>query len=391
MNILVVIPHFYPATVYGGPIISSYNTCQELAKLGHNVFVSTTNVNQNEKLEVETNKYIKFADNFNVKYYNETIMNRFSLPMVTALWCDIKNVDVVHIQYLFNFSTLVALFYSVFLGKKIILSPRGCLGRWCLEQGSRMKHLWNIFFIKPFSKKITWHATSEQEKAEIQKQFGNVPVFISPNGINLSEYKSAEKLTKKEIINNFFPEYEKTDYNKLIVSLGRIQKKKGFDILIEAFGKILHSFPESVLIIAGPDEGEKENLIKIVKKEHLEKNVHIHDSIFGQDKLNFLANADIFAMPSHNENFGNVYLESLAAGTPIVASVFTPWGLVGKYECGMWINVDVDTVSDALYTLLNKDRNTMRENSLRCAEEFSWAKTAELISDALNNIHKVGK
>lgn len=128
MKILVVMPHFYPATVYGGPIISSYNTCQELAKLGHEVFVSTTNVNQNTKLNVKTNVNIKISENFNIKYYEETIANRFSCQMVTRLWSDIKSVDVVHIQYIFNYCTLVALYYSVLQKRKLSFPQEDVLG-----------------------------------------------------------------------------------------------------------------------------------------------------------------------------------------------------------------------------------------------------------------------
>ncbi|HID9092169.1 TPA: glycosyltransferase [Enterobacter mori] len=385
MKILVVMPHFYPATVYGGPIISSYNTCQELAKLGHEVFVSTTNVNQNTKLDIETNVNIKISDNFNIKYYEETIANRFSCQMVRRLWSDIKSVDVVHIQYIFNYCTLVALYYAVLQRKKIILSPRGCLGEWCLNQGSRLKKIWNKIFIRSCAKKILWHATSEQEKFEIVKVFGKVPVFISPNGIDNDEFQSAVVLEKQEIIKKFIPSYPKSTYNKLIVSLGRLQKKKGYDILIKAFSESLIKFPDSILIIAGPDEGEKESLIEIVSKKKLTDNVYIIDSLFGQDKVNFLASADVFAMPSHNENFGNVYLESLAAGTPIIASVFTPWKLVEKYECGKWVEVDILEVSKALDEILMVNREFLRQQSLICAEEFSWAKSAKLISEAITS------
>ncbi|HGC3016683.1 TPA: hypothetical protein ACIYEZ_004838, partial [Escherichia coli] len=97
MNILIVMPHFYPAANYGGPVISSFKTCKELAKLGHNVSVSTSNVNQNGKLDVKLNTRIKISDNFYVKYYNETIKNRFSLPLTLGVFRDIKNSDVVHI------------------------------------------------------------------------------------------------------------------------------------------------------------------------------------------------------------------------------------------------------------------------------------------------------
>ncbi|MCV5283340.1 glycosyltransferase, partial [Escherichia coli] len=86
---------------------------------------------------------------------------------------------------------------------------------------------------------------------------------------------------------------------------------KGLDILIKSFTNLLSDFPESILVIAGPDEGEKENLFDLIAKNKMQDNIFIIDSIYGRDKLLFLNAADVFALPSHNENFGNVYLESL--------------------------------------------------------------------------------
>ena len=81
-------------------------------------------------------------------------------------------------------------------------------------------------------------------------------------------------------------------------------------------------------------------------------------------------------MPSHNENFGNVYVESLATGTPIVASKMTPWSEVEKYNCGKWIENNVEKTSEAIYEILNKDRETMRVNSKKLAQTYDWKNIA---------------
>ncbi|MCV5263692.1 hypothetical protein OFC55_39135, partial [Escherichia coli] len=81
--------------------------------------------------------------------------------------------------------------------------------------------------IKPLTKKSIWHATSNQDCYDIINQFGNVKVIISSNGIDLEEYKDITPISKKEFISRYIPNYSRNDYNKLVVSLGRIQKKKG--------------------------------------------------------------------------------------------------------------------------------------------------------------------
>lgn len=371
MKINLIIPSFYPATIYGGPIFSSLNTSRELSKLDNiQINVSTTNANMHSKLDVEINKDIKFEENFYVKYYDETKIDKISLPLLFNVWEDIKKSDIVHIQYMFSTPTPIGLFYSWLLRKPTILSPRGALGDWCLAQGSGFKSSWLNYFIKPFSKNTIWHATAQQEKDEILSIFPNAKVKIIPNGIEYDKFQNSNILSKNEYIKKFTNQI--LEPNKIVISMGRLQKKKGFDILIDSFYETLKSFPNSVLLIAGGDEGEEQNLKNQIKNLNLENSVFLIGAISGQDKIDFLANADLFCLPSHNENFGNVYIESLATGTPIVASKMTPWSEVEEYDCGKWVENTIDATSKAMNKVLNKDRETMKMNSKKLAFKYDW-------------------
>ena len=58
MNLVVVIPYFYPAFLYGGPVFASYHLCKNVAENGVNVNVITTNINGKNKLDVKPNVFI---------------------------------------------------------------------------------------------------------------------------------------------------------------------------------------------------------------------------------------------------------------------------------------------------------------------------------------------
>lgn len=376
MKINLIIPSFYPATIFGGPIFSTLHTCKELAKLKDiNINVSTTNTNMHTKLDVKTNKHIKFEDNFYVKYYDETKVDKFSLQLFSNIWKDIKVSDVVHIQAIFNTPTPISLFYAKLFKKPILLSPRGSLGEWCIGNGSKFKSIWLNYLLKPLVKNITWHATAEQEKNEILSHYPNAKVEIIPNGIEYDKFQHSNILSKKEYTKKFTN--QTFEPNKIIVSMGRLQKKKGFDILIDSFNETLKSYPNSMLLIAGADEGEENNLKNQIKNLKLEKNIFLVGAISGQDKIDFLTNADLFCLPSHNENFGNVYVESLATGTPIVASTMTPWSEVEKYSCGKWVNNSIEETSKAMNEVLEKDRETMKINSKKLALKYDWKNIAQ--------------
>ena len=286
------------------------------------------------------------------------------------LWKDIKKSDIVHIQYMFNTSTLIALFYAKVLSKKVILSPRGALCKWCLAQGSRFKQKWLQLLIAPLAHNVVWHATAEQEKDDILIQFPTANVVIITNGIEYEKFQQYHKLSTEDFCNKFIQKKFKTD--KIIISIGRLFKVKGFDILIDSFNEVLKLYPDAKLFIAGPDEGEKNNLLRQIIDLKLMEKIFLIGSIDGHDKVDFLANADLFVLPSHTENFGNVYLESLAAGTPIVASTGTPWKVVEEADCGKWVNNSVEETSQAMLEMLERDRAKMRVNSKRLAKKYDW-------------------
>ena len=376
MRICVVSQAFYPAMKYGGPIFSTLYLFKSLLKLYNiDAYVSTTNANMHSKLDVETNKWIKL-ENFYVKYYNETIIGKFSLSLFFNIWRDIKKADIIHIQAIFNTPIPISLFYAKLFRKPIILSPRGSLGEWPLKNGSRFKKLWLEMFIKPFANYVVWHATSNQEKNEILALFTNAKVEIIPNGIYIKEFQKFNKLAKLEFLQKYTGIIPK-NINKIIISMGRLQKKKGFDILIDSFNEVLKKYLNSYLLIAGPDEGEKENLLKQIENLGLRKKVFLIGNIENQDKIDFLANADLFVLPSHNENFGNVYLESLSVGTPIVASKNTPWEEVEKYNCGKCVENSVKETSKAMLEILEKDRELMKKNSIKLANKYDLSEIAK--------------
>lgn len=374
MKLSVVIPSFYPAVVYGGPIFTSLHTAEELSKLGIEVRVSTTNANMNERLTMEPNIWHKQKDNLFVKYYNETIINKFSMKLFLMLWKDIKSADIVHVQGLFSTPVPIAKIYAKFLKKRVLLTPHGTLGQWCLSSGSRFKSLWLKLLIEPYNTTTVWHATAEMEKKEILSVFPKANVQVIPNGIQLQEFEKFTRLTPNQVVKKFTN--ISLDVEKIIVSMGRLQKIKGFDILIDAFVQVLAYYPNAKLLIAGQDEGEQENLRAQIECLGLKEKVFLVGAISGQDKIDFFANADLFVLPSHNENFGIVYAESLASGTPIVASRHTPWAEIEDANCGKWVNNSVVETAQAMVEMLEKNREQMYINAKELAKKYDWQNIA---------------
>ena len=140
-------------------------------------------------------------------------------------------------------------------------------------------------------------------------------------------------------------------------------------------------------MIAGEDFGEKPSLNNIINQKKLANEVFLIGKLDGNEKLEFLHNADVFALPSHHENFGMVYAEALAAGIPIIASKNTPWQDAEKFGLGKWVENTPEEFAEAIKQVLNSDSKKMGEIGKKYVEEkFCWEKIARLFIDKINSI-----
>jgi glycosyltransferase involved in cell wall biosynthesis len=379
MKVLIVAPTFYPAVVYGGPIVSTLQLAKHLVKEGVDVYVSTTNANRPNKLNVKNNSWMQFDTGIQIKYYNDTIVERISIPFLFGIYKDMKKVDAVHINYLFSTTTLFSLWSAVFLNKKILLAPRGSMASWILSNGIPLKKVWLFLFIKPFIKFFTWHATAQQEVDEIKSFFLSAKTMIAPNGVDLEQVKPMP-LDRNTFVRKY-TSIENCSY--CYISMGRLQKKKGFDILIKSFSTLNDA--KSVLLIAGEDDGEKENLLNLIYELKLEKNIVLIGHLKGADTYTFLSSGDVFVLPSHNENFGNVYAEALACGTPIIASKNTPWKDVVEAKCGLWVDNTIEATAKAMLEIKTMNKEDWSRNAITFARQLSWNEVSKKIKNYLNN------
>jgi glycosyltransferase involved in cell wall biosynthesis len=106
-----------------------------------------------------------------------------------------------------------------------------------------------------------------------------------------------------------------------LLFLSRIHEKKGCDLLLEAFTRVAPSVPDLQLVVAGPDQvGLQARLQALAQQNGIAGRVHWPGMLSGDHKWGALRAAEAFVLPSHQENFGIVVVESLAAGRPVLIS-----------------------------------------------------------------------
>ena len=130
---------------------------------------------------------------------------------------------------------------------------------------------------------------------------------------------------------------------------------------------------EALLMIAGEGDKAYSGQLKYhVERLGIQKRAFFLGHVTGPKKENLLSSADILVMPSHTENFGNVVLEALSFGLPVIASKGSPWNLLETYQCGYWVENDPATLAATIDTFLRLPPNTiatMKQNGRKCVSE----------------------
>ena len=354
MRICLVTSSFYPATFYGGPISATWDLSQELAKKDVEMYISTTNANGNSRLKVNTNRFIKQKEKLFVKYYHEQFINRFSLAFIFGIWNDIRKADVVYIQYLFHYTVLFSLLFSRIQTKEIIICPRGSLGEWGLRYKKKyFKKAWLFLFVNPFIKSVIFQASSYIEKDDILINFSKAKVEIINDGVDFLSFQEFNKYEKNALLEK----YTNTNceaISNIFFSIGRLHAIKAFGVLIDAFSLFIKEDTNAKLIIAGGDDGVGEKLKQQIIDLKLQDSVFLIGAIDFEDKKTLFNNCDYFTLASEFESFGIVVAEALACGKPIVLSNKTPWKDLEKNKCGILVDNEKNSFSNAFSKVINE-------------------------------------
>ncbi len=258
-------------------------------------------------------------------------------------------------------SFLMAVINSWFVGKPMLWSSRGDLDPPMLQRSRKKKQvvLWLINNL--VSKKLLWfHSTCDAETGYIRDNFGaDAKVIQIPNYMEL-------------------PQRIATNKEKFLLYIGRIDRKKAIENLIDALSRSA-SFLASdfTLKIVGDYYNEYgQGLVRQVEDLGLTQKIRFLGHREGREKEEILASAWFTFMPSHTENFGMVVMEGLARVPPpwLLRVLLGRFSRSGKPVSG-WTTTPkaYEKVIDHILTIFPEDRMLqLNKNALRLArEEFS--------------------
>ena len=359
MKILHVTPYFMPAHNYGGAVESLYRLCLNLARLGCDVRVLTTNADGPRKLlNVEPGRQVSIAAGFEATYLNRIARLEVSPGLLMRLPIEVRRAEIVHLTGVYAFTTIPTMLACRIMGKPLLWSPAGALQQWHGSRGRSIKRIWEVICRLAAPRATMVHVTSEVERTESAHRFPNFPVAVIPKAVRIPA--SVNHLAADGILRLGY--------------IGRLHPRKGLDNLLEACRILKEQGVAYSLVIAGAGRAHyTRSLTRKIAALGLAGTVSMAGEIHGNAKRGFFEALDLLVVPSYTESFATTVAESLAFAVPVIASRATPWSRLEERGCGLWVDNDPKTLAQAVQRMRSMPLEEMgRRGREWMAAEFSW-------------------
>jgi glycosyltransferase involved in cell wall biosynthesis len=273
------------------------------------VTVYTTLANGKEELPYK-NGEIKIVDGVEVQYFKRITKDHSHLSpsLLRHTWKTLKQFDIVHIHAWWNLVSVGVALICILKGKRYILSPRGTLGSYSFyNRKSTLKRLFHFLIGKPLLERAIFQVSSEKEKRDIENILGaNCQIANIPNFVELK--KAWERDWNVELQN----------VRAELLFFSRIEEKKGLEFLLNACA--LLNIPYHLTIAGSGEKNYISDLESLGTQLGVDQKITWLGQVSSESKFDVLAKYDLLILPSYDENFANVVIESLACGTPVLLS-----------------------------------------------------------------------
>jgi len=377
MRILNVTETYAPFLEFGGPPVKVRALAEGLARKEHQVTVLTADWGFAkraawEKRAAERSLYgYRCKENSVEAIYLPTWLHYRQVSWNPAVdrYCraQLENFDVAHIFGLYD---LLGPTVAAACRKRAIpyvVEPIGMFvpivrSLWL----KRIYHrVWGRRMLRGASAIV---ATSEQEIEEMAS--GGIPrekIIMRRNGVETPKslpefgaFRSMLRISKD---------------TKLVLFLGRLSEKKSPELLLRAFAEVRKRLEGIKLAFVGPDENAmKARLEQMAKRLDVSHDVQFAGPVFHLDKWAAYRDADIFVLPSQNENFGNTAAEAVVAGTPVIVTEQCGIAPLLADRAGLVVRHDARDLAEALGHILtdSKLHGHLQSGCAKVALDLGW-------------------
>jgi glycosyltransferase involved in cell wall biosynthesis len=363
MRILNVTETYAPFFEFGGPPVKVLALAEALARRGNTVNVVTADWGLEKRLRSQSEPELQAAGwdrspfgwrqakNGVQSIYIPSWLRYRAISWNPAVnrYCRARllNFDIVHIFGLYDLLGPAVASAARSRGIPYIIEPIGMFVP--IVRNVALKQMYHsLIGRRLFADAAAIIATSDQEVTELAA--AGIPrekIVMRRNGVDSPHawpprgiFRAAHALPERA---------------RLVLFLGRLSQKKSPKLLLQAFAQVTKRMgdTDSMLVFAGPDDGGlQQRLAAEASSLGLSSRVKFPGPLFGDDKWAAYRDADVFVLPSQNENFGNTAAESIAAGTPVIVTEQCGIAPLIKDVAGVVVPHDATSIAAALEKIL---------------------------------------
>ncbi|MEN9577894.1 MAG: hypothetical protein RJA70_903 [Pseudomonadota bacterium] len=384
---------YKPAYRVGGPVPAVVELAEGLARRGHRVTVVVTDSNFDEDLDVAVDcpHHIDGVEVWYCRRWRLPRVNQRQLSGIGWLYCPamgrileqvVKDADAVHVHMPFIYPTLAGERAARRQGIPVLYHQHGVLDPVGLKLKGWKKAPYLKWIERPVLRRChTLVALTEAERASYRAQVPEAHCELLPNGVHVSQFRSRSPdgplsaRRRLKIPSDAF----------VVLFMARLHPNKGVEALCQAFAQVATERPDAWLVVAGPDEGHL-----IPRCQHLagaaNERLITPGMITGEVKLDLLATANLFCLPSSSEGFSMSVLEAMASACPVLISPGCHFPRASEAGAAIVCEPEANDLSQVILAWMNNQKELkligLRGQQL-VESEFDW----ERIVDQLLEIY----
>jgi len=280
--------------------------------------------------------------------------------------------DFITLHSLYSFPVLCGYFLAKIHNKPYGVWPHGVFAPFQRSVSATKKTVYGSLLAgRILDNASVMFYTAEGEKQEAADMQLKGPSVVVPHGVNARDYADLPEHGQ------FRDSLMNGHRGPLVLYLGRLNAKKGLDILVEAFASVSERRPDAKLAIVGSSDPPRfeAQIRSWIEAHQMADKIVLTGRLSFEQKRQALADSDIFVLPSHAENFSFAMFEALASRVPVVVSDSLNLAFqVRSYSAGLVRPRLSAAFAEAILELLSNDslRKEMGNRGRKLAEAYSW-------------------
>jgi glycosyltransferase involved in cell wall biosynthesis len=230
--------------------------------------------------------------------------------------------------------------------------------------------------LKAIRNYIYWHLIESKYIKSLDGILFTSEIELQNARKTFSNYKPKKEVMCSYGINDLSNTTIKNEMGNYLLFLGRIDSKKGIDLIIKAYDNLVNSNSIELpnLIIAGSihDENYYKNCAEIVSKnKKLKDKISFRDFVQGEEKSNLINNCKALILPSHQENFGISVAEALSFGKPVlISNKVNIYETILNERCGLVEENSVEGCIKLISSFVSLTPHQIHEMNLNAIQAF---------------------